>query len=121
MQDETLTRASLERDHAALVAQIKAEGAKAEMERAAGVRALAVPGYEALIETMAADGKTTPEQAAVAVLQAQKKDAADAKAAHFADAPAAAPAAAVTDKTEVKTPQQKAAEIVALMNGESHD
>lgn len=121
MSDENLTRESLDRDHAALVARIKAEGAKAEMERAAGVRALAIPGYEALIETMAADGKTTPEQAAVAVLQAQKKDAETAKAAHFADAPAAAPAAAVTDKTEVKTPKQKAAEIVALMNGASHD
>ena len=115
MTDETITRESLERDHAALVAQIKSEGAKAEMERAASVRALSIPGFEALIETMAGDGKTTPEQAAMALIHAQKQEAKAAADAHFEDAPAAAPAAAVTDQAQVKTPQQLAAEIAAFV------
>ncbi len=49
-----------------------ADGGKAERDRILGVEAQALPGHETLIATLKADGKTTPEQAAVAVLQAEK-------------------------------------------------
>jgi hypothetical protein len=70
-----------------------AEGARAERERIAAVRAQALPGHEALIEQLAADGKTTGPEAATAVLAAERQLRATAATAHRADAPAAAPAA----------------------------
>lgn len=48
------------------------EGAKAEMARIRAVRAQSLPGHEALIESLMFDGTTTGEQAAVAVLNAEK-------------------------------------------------
>ena len=54
----------------------KAEGAdiaaKAERERIQSVEAQLIPGHEALIREMKFDGKTTGEQAAVRILQAEK-------------------------------------------------
>lgn len=47
-------------------------GAAAERARILGVEAQALPGHEALIAQLKADGKTTPEQAAVQVLQAER-------------------------------------------------
>lgn len=43
-----------------------------ERERILGIEAQAIPGHEALIAEMKADGKTTPEQAAVRILGAEK-------------------------------------------------
>ncbi|MGV0961792.1 MAG: head maturation protease, ClpP-related [Limnohabitans sp.] len=51
----------------------KREGAEAERQRIADVRAQAIPGHEALIETLAADGKTTGPEAAMAIVAAEKK------------------------------------------------
>ncbi len=48
-------------------------GAKAERERIQAVEAQFLPGHEDLIAKLAFDGKTTGEQAAVAVLAAEKK------------------------------------------------
>jgi hypothetical protein len=54
----------------------KAEGAdiaaKAERERIQSVEAQLIPGHEKLIQEMKFDGKTTGEQAAVRILQAEK-------------------------------------------------
>lgn len=47
-------------------------GAKAEQERIQSVKEQMMPGHEALIEGLMFDGKTTGEQAAVAVLQAER-------------------------------------------------
>lgn len=47
-------------------------GAAAERARILGVEAQALPGHEALIAQLKADGTTTPEQAAVQVLQAER-------------------------------------------------
>lgn len=58
--------------HAAALAAARAEGAEAERKRIAEVRAQAMPGHEALIEELAADGKTTGPEAAVKVLAAEK-------------------------------------------------
>ena len=96
--EQIITRASLEQDHAAVFAQVKAEfmalGAQAERDRISGVREQVIPGHEALIEQLAFDGKTTPAEAAMAVNAAQRSALAAAAAAHASDAPNAAPAAA---------------------------
>jgi len=59
-------------------------GAQAERARIKGIQDLAIPGHEALIEQMKFDGETTPEQAAVKLVQAEnavRQNAADALAA----------------------------------------
>jgi len=43
-----------------------------ENARIMGISALSRPGYEAEIQEMIADGETTPEQAAVRLLQVMK-------------------------------------------------
>lgn len=47
-------------------------GAEQERQRIAAVRALAIPGHEALIEEMVSDGKTTAAEAAIKIVQAEK-------------------------------------------------
>ena len=49
------------------------EGAKAEQERIQGVKDQSITGHEALIESLMFDGHTTGEQAAVAVLKAERE------------------------------------------------
>lgn len=56
----------------AAVADAKVEGAVAERQRILAVEAQSVPGHEALIATLKADGKTTGPEAAVQVLAAEK-------------------------------------------------
>ncbi len=51
----------------------KAEGAEAERERVQAVKSQSLPGHEALIETLMFDGKTSGPDAAVLILQAEKK------------------------------------------------
>lgn len=76
--------AALAAEHPEFAAELRKQGATAERERIAAVRAQLLAGHEALIDTLAADGKTTGPEAAVAVLQAEKalatKHAADLKA-----------------------------------------
>lgn len=55
-----------------VVASLRAEGAAAERQRIADVRARSMPGHEALIERLAADGKTSGVEAGDAVLAAEK-------------------------------------------------
>lgn len=121
---ETLTREALERDHAALYGQLRsdllAEGATQERARIQAVRAQSLPGHEALIEKLAFDGKTTGEQAAVAVLAAERGVAAAAAAAHASDAPPAAPAgnkgAHAEDETEGKPGAKKPGVVKAVID-----
>ena len=80
---------------AALLAEGHATGATAERERMLSVEAQALPGHEALIERLKADGVTTGPQAAVQVLQAEKATAGKRLADLAADAPA--PLAFVAD------------------------
>ena len=99
-----MDKTTLEQQHPALFAQLQtdfaASGAAAERERIAAVLAVGdgLPGHEKLLTTLAYDGNTTPEAAALAVLAAEKQSRAAAIAAHQADAPAAArPSAAPQD------------------------
>ena len=69
-------------------AVLRAEGAVGERDRIAAVRAQAMPGHEALIEALAADGHTSGPEAAMAVVAAEnalRKEKAEAQA---AEAPA---------------------------------
>lgn len=69
---QTVTLDTLAQDHPALVAELRAQGAQAERERVLAVQAQALPGHEALIARLAADGVTTGPEAAVAVLAAER-------------------------------------------------
>ncbi len=84
-----LTLEALAADHAAVHAQAVAVGAERERTRIVGVRATLIPGHEALVEQLAMDGKTTPEQAAMAVNAAQRNAMAATAAALAGDAPTA--------------------------------
>lgn len=64
-------RARLQPQHEAALATARQEGAAAERSRIAGVRAAGLPGHEALIDRLAADGHTTPGEAALAIVAAE--------------------------------------------------
>ncbi len=97
---------------AAIQAEARAQGAQAEAARVAAVRAQAMPGHEALIEQLAADGKTTGPEAAMQVLAAERAAVAARGKAFVEDAPApVATSAAPSDKP--KTDVQKAEEAKA--------
>lgn len=126
LKGSAMDRATLEQQHPALFAQLKnefsvsaqASGAAAERQRIADVRGQSLSGHEALIEQLAADGKTTGAEAAVAVLAAERVRMNGAAAAHFADAPPAAKhAAAPADAPEKPTARSVAAGAMALFNG----
>lgn len=83
----TVTVADLQAQRPDLMASIQQAAVAAELARQSGVRANALPGHEKLVEALASDGKTTPEQAAMAVLKAERDTRESAAAAHKADAP----------------------------------
>jgi len=60
-------------------------GAQAERERIKGIEDLAMPGHEALIQDLKFDGKTTPAEAAVKLVQAENAVRQNAAAALAAD------------------------------------
>jgi signal peptide peptidase SppA len=90
-----MDRETLAQQHPELLAQLQAEfsasattaGAAEERARIAAVRAQVLPGHEALIETLAFDGKTTGPEAAMAVLAAEKQQRTAQAAALASDAP----------------------------------
>lgn len=63
------------------------EGATAERTRILAIEKLALPGHEALIAAFKADGKTTPAEAAITILQAEQARTAKAKADLKKDSP----------------------------------
>lgn len=74
-------------EHPAVAAELRTQGAAAERQRIAAVRAQSLPGQEALIERLAMDGVTTGPEAAVQVLQAERETGNRQLAAIAADAP----------------------------------
>ena len=67
--------------------EARVEGAESERNRIMAVKEQSMPGHEALIETLMFDGETEGAQAAVKVLQAEKKMRAQMKADLAEDAP----------------------------------
>jgi ClpP class serine protease len=121
-----ITLAMLERDRPDLFAQLRdtflaqgrTEGAQAEVARVAGVRAAALPGHEKLIDGLAADGKTTPAEASLQVIAAERQARAKAAGEHAEDAPPAAkPAAAPEGGTPDKAAQAAEAQRYATEHG----
>src|SRR5574343_468764 len=72
---------------ASLLEEGRTAGATAERQRILGIEANALPGHEALIAQFKADGTTTPEMAAVAILAAERKVCADRATRVGAEAP----------------------------------
>ena len=71
----------------------RTEGATAEAARINDVRAQVIPGHEALVETMAFDGKSTGADTALAIVAAEKKKGGQAATDLDADANDAVPPA----------------------------
>ncbi len=67
-----ITLESLERDNPDVAAQIRADAARAERERLAGIDAAMFPGQEDIAAKLKADGTTTPAQAALIFNKAEK-------------------------------------------------
>lgn len=117
--NKPVTRASFEQDHAPLFAQLRGEfstlGATQERERIQAVLAVGanLPGHEALLNTLAFDGKTTAPEASMAVLKAEGDQRAAAIKAHQDDAPAAAKGSAAPADKGAKTKDQQVAEAQA--------
>ncbi len=78
----------------AILAEGHAAGALAERERMLAVEGQALPGHDALIAKLKADGKTTGPEAALAVLNAERQLRATAAGSLAADAPAPVASAA---------------------------
>lgn len=71
-EGETMDRESILAAHPELAEAFRAEGATAERARILGVEAQTMPGHEALVATLKADGRTSPEQAAMQILTAER-------------------------------------------------
>lgn len=121
-----LTRASVEQDHPALFAQLRAEfttiGATQERGRIQAVLAVGqgLPGHEALLASLAYDGHSDAGAAAQAVLAAESAQRAAAIAAHQADAPPPAKPSAPAAEGDAPTPaavSQSAAALFKQANG----
>ncbi|MCX7219823.1 MAG: hypothetical protein NTY70_13075, partial [Burkholderiales bacterium] len=107
-----LTAEQVASEHPQIAAALRAEGATAERERIQGIEAQLIPGHDALISTLKFDGKTTPGDAAQAVLSAEKSLRHQAATALANDAPtplvsvpqsAAAALAADTEQPKTRT------------------
>jgi hypothetical protein len=66
------TAAELTATYPTLAAELRTEGAVAERTRILGIDALGVHGHAELLAGLKADGKTSPAEAALAVLGAEK-------------------------------------------------
>lgn len=82
----------------ALIAQGREQGATAERERIRSVEAVALPGYEAIVNEAKFDGKSSGDQVAGRIVAAQKADQSKALGAIYEQAPSAAPAAATPQR-----------------------
>lgn len=117
-KETTMDRKTLAEQHPELLTALLAEGAKAEATRVSEVRAQSMKGHEALIDKLAADGKTTGPEAAMAVLAAERA-AVEARGKAFVedDAPDPVKTAAAPSDTP-KTAAVQAAEASTLAKNE---
>jgi len=86
-------------------AALRAEGAVAETHRVNDVRAQLVPGHEALIEQFAADGHTTGDEAARAIVRAEREVRATQAEQRAGEGVAPLPEAPAPEGLEAKTPE----------------
>ncbi|MES2685481.1 MAG: S49 family peptidase [Pseudomonadota bacterium] len=112
-----MDRATLEKDHPALFAQLQTEftamGATAERARIQAVESAVIPGHEALIAALKFDGKTSGGDAALAVNKAERDIRTAQGKAQASDAPppvAQNPAPTVPVSAEAKAKAEAATE-----------
>ncbi len=106
-----LTVESLRANHADLIAAIATAAALAERERITGLLGLALKGHEDLLRGFIADGKTTREQAALALIEAERRVGAAVLDARRADSGSAkVPAAATASEPAAVDPNLPLAE-----------
>jgi len=79
-----------------IVAELQAEGAKAERDRIASCEASSLLGFEAVVDNMKLDGKSTGADVAMAIIAEQKKQQASHAKAFVDNAPAVLATAAIT-------------------------
>jgi signal peptide peptidase SppA len=92
VEETTVVDAAFLAQHCPDIAEgFRKEGADAERQRIQGIEAQLVPGHEAIIGAMKADGKSTAADAALAIVAAEKKTRAGVLADIAADSPAALP------------------------------
>ena len=96
--------ASWAADNPEAAAILRAEGAHSERDRIAAVRAVALPGHDALIEQLAADGHTSGPDAAVLVVAAENQRQRQAGTLRLAEAVEPVSFAPAPDSTISKTP-----------------
>lgn len=94
---DSMDLATLKKDHPELAAALAEEAAGAERARIQGVLGVALPGHEALVQTLAFDGKTQPGEAALAVNTAERNALAAAGTTLRAERPAPVAAAPIAD------------------------
>lgn len=106
-----MDRAQLAAEHPALLESLLAEGrsagAAAERSRILAIEAAAIPGHEALVATLKADGSVQAGDAALKILAAEKQVQISAGAKRDAEAPA--PLALVPGATVVRSAADQAA------------
>ena len=112
----TMNRDQLAAEHPALLASVLAEGRAAgateERERILKIEAAALPGHEALVASLKADGSVTAGDAALQIVAAERQAKARAAAAHQAEAPAPVqlvPAASIQLSAEERQTQDNQA------------
>lgn len=121
-KDIHMDKKTLAEQHPDLLASIqseaKAEGASAERDRVTSVRAQSMKGHEALVEKLAADGKTTGPEAAMAILAAERGAQEAVGKAFVEDAPKpVAGSAAPSDKPKTQIEQVAEAKTYAKEHG----
>lgn len=91
LKGELMDRVQLAAEHPALLESVLAEGrtagAAAERSRILAIEAAAIPGHDALVAKLKADGATTAGDAALQILAAERQVQTAAAAAHVAEAP----------------------------------
>lgn len=119
-----MNRDQLAAEHPALLASVLAEGRAAgaadERNRILQIEAAALPGHDALVARLKADGSVSAGDAALQILAAERQAQANAAAAHQADAPAPValvPAASV----QLSAAERQAQEIQAAAAGPVED
>jgi len=108
-----LTADQVASDHPDAAKELMARGAAAERDRIAGIEAQAIPGHEALIAALKADGTKTPGDAAMAIIKAERDSRGKHAIALASDAPAALP---LTGAPVFDAPQPQAAAPAAVPN-----
>ena len=87
MESPSQLAASWAAENPDAAALLRAEGGAVERDRIAAVRAQSMPGHEALIDQLAADGNTSGPEAAVQVLAAERALRANQSAVRLAESP----------------------------------